>query len=170
MPLTSVRSSSALRTSSPVGLAVVGGLVFLVQWIVLSRIGIFGTVPDAPLLFIAWVGLRHGRLAGTLTGFGLGLLMDAVLGTWGLHMMIKSIMGFVTGTFEASERELLIIAPGQAFVGGLVIALVHNGLYVLLLALSEGMRQLSLIWATWLGSSLYTAVLALVVALFAYRR
>ncbi len=170
MSLTSVRSSSALRTSQPGRLAIIGGLVFLAQWLVFSRLTIFGATPDAPLLFIIWVSLRYGRMAGTLTGFGLGLAVDATLGTWGLHMLTKTVLGFVGGTFKASERELLIIAPGQAFLGGLVVALVHNGLYVLLLALSEGMRQMSLVWGTWLGSSLYTAVLAFAVALFVYRR
>jgi rod shape-determining protein MreD len=168
--LTSVRSSSALHTSQPTRLVLVGGLVFLAQWLVFSRLSIFGAIPDAPLLFIAWVSLRYGRLPGTLAGFGLGVLMDAVLGTWGLHMLAKTIVGFIAGMFQASERELLIISPGQALVGGFVVALVHNGLFVLLLALSESMRQMSLIWGTWLGGSLYTAVLAFVVCLFVYRR
>jgi hypothetical protein len=85
-------------------------------------------------------------------------------------MLAKTIVGFIAGMFQASERELLIISPGQALVGGFVVALVHNGLFVLLLALSESMRQMSLIWGTWLGGSLYTAVLAFVVCLFVYRR
>ncbi len=170
MSLTSVRSSSALRTSQPVRLAIVGGLVFLAQWLILSRLTIFGATPDAPLLYIIWVSLRYGRMPGTLVGFGLGLAVDATLGTWGLHMLTKTVMGFVGGSFNASERELLIVSPGQALLGGFVFALVHNGLYVLLLAMSEGMRQMSLIWGTWLGSSVYTAVLAFAVALFAYRR
>lgn len=66
-----------------------GFLVFLLQWFVLGRLRIFGAYPDAVLLYVAWLGLRHGRLAGSVGGFSLGLLLDAVYDTWGIHMFVK---------------------------------------------------------------------------------
>ena len=121
------------------------------------------------LLFVAWIGLRHGRLAGAVSGFGLGFLVDAIYGTWGIHMFVKTLVGFLIGLFPANERETLLIMPQQAFIGALVIALVHNGLMVLLMTLQSGTRTAFLIVVLWLGSSLYTSILGTVASLFTTR-
>lgn len=146
-----------------------GILVFLLQWFLLGRLRIFGAFPDAVLLYVAWLGLRHGRLAGSIAGFGLGLLLDAVYDTWGIHMFVKTLMGFLVGLFPANERETLLIQPQQAFIGALVIALVHNGLFVSLLALDAGSRNLFLVSALWLGSAVYSAFVGTLASLFTTR-
>lgn len=147
----------------------IGIIIFAVQWLVLSRLRIFGAYPDAVLLYVAWLGLRHGRLAGCIGGFSLGFLMDAVTGLWGLHMFVKTLVGFLVGLFPANERETLLIQPQQALVGALVIALLHNGLFVGLLALDTGARNLFLVLVLWLGSAAYTAFVGTLAALFATR-
>jgi rod shape-determining protein MreD len=136
---------------------------------VLGRLRIFGAYPDAVLLYVAWLGLRHGRMAGSIGGFSLGLLMDAVTGMWGLHMFVKTLVGFLVGLFPANERETLLIQPQQALIGALVIALVHNGLFVTLLALDTGARNTFMVLALWLGSAAYTAFVGTLVSLFATR-
>ncbi|HMB94019.1 MAG TPA: rod shape-determining protein MreD [Rhodothermales bacterium] len=146
--------------------ALVGLLIVALQWLILGRLRLWGAYPDIVLLYVAWLALRHGRLAGSVTGFGLGFLMDAIYGTWGLHMLIKTILGFLVGLFPANERETLLIMPQQAFIGTLVIALVHNGLLVLMIALQSGVRTSFLIWALWLGSALYTSILGTIASLF----
>ena len=143
----------------------IGVLVFVAQWLVLDRLTLWGAYPDAVLLFVAWVGLRNGRRAGAITGFAMGLLVDVVHDTWGIHMLIKTLVGFLVGLFPANERETLLILPQQAFVGGLVIALLHNGLMVLLLALEAGTRNTFMITSLWLGAALYTAVLGTLASL-----
>lgn len=147
--------------------ALLGVAVVLLQWLVLKRLDIYGAYPDAVLLYVTWMSLRYGRLIGSEAGFVGGLLLDAMYSPWwGLHMFLKTLTGFAAGFFPASQRELLIIRPGQAFIGGLVVALFHNGLMVILLALDTGSRSLSLVTSLWLGSSFYTAVLAALAALF----
>jgi len=145
--------------------ALIGVLVFLVQWLILGRLRLWGAYPDAVLLFVAWMGVRNGRQAGAVTGFSTGLLMDVVYGTWGIHMFVKSLVGFLVGLFPANERETLLILPQQAFIGSLVIALLHNGLLVLFLALEAGTRNAYLLGALWVGSALYTAALGAMASL-----
>ncbi len=147
----------------------IGLLVFLLQWFLLGRLRIFGAYPDAVLLYVAWLGLRHGRLAGSVGGFTLGLLLDAVYDTWGIHMFVKTLVGFLVGLFPANERETLLIQPQQALIGALVIALVHNGLFVSLLALDSGARNMFMVTALWLGSAAYTAFVGTLASLFAAR-
>ncbi|ARA94848.1 rod shape-determining protein MreD [Rhodothermaceae bacterium RA] len=142
--------------------------LFLLQWLLLGRLQILGAMPDACLLYVAWLGLRYGRLPASVAGFALGFLMDAAYGLWGIHMFTKTLVGFLVGLFP-TERETLRILPQQAFVGGLVIALVHNGLLIAFVALQSGARTAFLINAVWLGSAVYTALLGTLVALFARR-
>ena len=144
----------------------IGALVVALQWFVLGRLQIWGAFPDIVLLYVAWLGLRHGRLGGSVAGFATGLAMDAIYGTWGIHMFVKTLVGFLVGLFPASERETLLILPQQAFLGALVIALLHNGLLVALMALQSGTRTTFLITVLWLGSSLYTSLVGTLAALF----
>jgi rod shape-determining protein MreD len=140
--------------------------VFALQWLLLGRLRIYGTYPDGVMLFLTWYALHEGRQRGTLTGFALGAAMDAAYGTWGIHMFVKTLVGFFAGMFAVEERKPLLIQPQQAFLGGLAIALVHNGLLVLLLALQTQATNDFLVYGLWLGSALYTAAVAYLVALF----
>lgn len=152
-----------------VPLVLAGLAVFLAQWLVLGRLGIFGAIPDAGLLFVGLLGLRNGRRAGAIAGLLMGVLYDAAYETWGIHMFVDSLVGFLVGLFPASERETVTIQPQQALLGGFVIALVHNGLVVFFSVLDAQARSLSMITGDWLGGAAYTALLAFVAALFASR-
>jgi rod shape-determining protein MreD len=138
---------------------------FALQWLLLGRLRIYGAYPDGLMLFLTWYALHEGRQRGTLTGFALGAAMDAAYGTWGIHMLVKTLVGFFAGMFAVEDRKPLLIQPQQAFLGGLAIALVHNGLLVLLLALQTQATNDFLVYGVWLGSALYTAAVAYLAAL-----
>lgn len=147
----------------------IGIAVLALQWLILGRLRLWGAYPDVVLLYIAYTAIRYGRQAGAITGFGFGFLMDAIYDTWGLHMFVKTLVGFMLGMLPSSERDNLAIQPRQAFAGGLVIALVHNGIFVTLLALQSGARNSFLVTGLWLGSALYTAVVATLFRIFSQR-
>lgn len=148
----------------------VGLGVVLLQWL-LSHLDLWGVVPDVVLLYVAYVALRRGRVAGAVAGFSAGLLMDLLVNpsTLGINALMKTLMGFVIGLFRSEQGENLRLTPVQAFVGALVVAIVHNGLMTIVLALEQGTRTPFLIFGLWLGAALYTAVVALVGALFRSR-
>jgi rod shape-determining protein MreD len=138
----------------------VGLGVVALQWLIFGRIRLWGAYPDIVLLFVTLSALRYGRVNGTVTGFWTGLLMDIVYQTWGLHMLVKTAVGFVVGLFRSELGEHLRIQPAQAALGALVVTLLHNGILVLLLALTEGTRTTFLITSLWVGSAIYTAFVA----------
>ena len=148
----------------------VGLAVVLLQWL-LSNLKLWDVWPDVVLLYVAYVALRRGRVAGAVTGFWTGLLMDVVVmqDHLGLNAILKTIMGFVIGLFRSEQGEHLRLTPVQAFVGALVIAIVHNGLMTIILALDVGTRTPFLVFGLWLGAALYTAVVALAGSLFRTR-
>ena len=140
--------------------------IFALQWLVLGRLRIYGTYPDGVILFLIWYALHEGRQRGALVGFGLGTAMDLIYGTWGIQMFVKTLVGFSVGAFSVDERKPLLIQPQQALLGALAIALLHNGLLVILLALQTEATNDFLIYGLWLGSAAYTAGVAYVTSLF----
>lgn len=147
-----------------------GLAVVLAQWL-LSNLQLWDVWPDVVLLYVAYVALRRGRVAGAVTGFGTGLAMDILVTPHllGINTVLKTLMGFVIGLFQSEQGEHLRLTPPQAFLGALVIAVVHNGLMTIVLALDEGTRTPFLVFGLWLGAALYTAVVALAVSLFRSR-
>ncbi|WP_412060335.1 rod shape-determining protein MreD [Rubrivirga sp. IMCC45206] len=148
----------------------VGLAVVLLQWL-LSNLKLWDVWPDVVLLYVAYVALRRGRVAGAVTGFAAGLAMDFLVmpTSLGLNTVLKTIMGFVIGFFRSEQGENLRLTPVQAFVGALVVAVVHNGLMTIVLALDVGTRTPFLVFGLWLGGALYTAIVALAGALFRVR-
>jgi len=144
----------------------IGLAVLAVQWLIAGRLQLWGAYADIVLLFLILQSLRYGRLVGALSGFGLGLALDVIYGTWGIQMFVKTVVGFVIGLFPSTDRGDVYFTPAQAVVGALVISLLHNGLLVVFHALQSGTRNTFMITALWLGSSAYTAVIAGVASLF----
>lgn len=147
-------------------LALGGLLAVALQWLVFGRLRLWGAYPDVVLLWVAFLALRYGRVPGAVAGFSAGLLMDMVYGTWGLEMILKTTVGFVVGFFRSELGENLRIKPPQAFLGALLVAVVHHGLRVIILALDLDTRTTFLITGLWFGSALYTAFVAFVISLF----
>lgn len=127
------------------------------QWLILGRLSIYGSTPDFVLLFLAWYALQTNRRAGAVMGFGLGAALDIIYGTWGTHMFVKTLLGFLLGSFAIDDRQALLIQPYQAFLGSLVLALLHNGLLITFLALQTSATNHFLIASLWFGSAVYTA-------------
>lgn len=149
--------------------ALIGVLVVALQMLLFSRLRIFGATPDAVLLFVAWFSLQFGRRYGASCGFVLGLLVDCAFDTWGIHMLLKTVLGFVIGSFAGPDREIVDVVPRQAFLGGLLVSIIHNGLLVAFLAIQAGAANPRMIGSLWIGSALYTAVVGVLAALFMRR-
>ena len=139
-----------------------GLVAVLLQWLLFGRLSLYGAYPDVVLLWVALVALRFGRRGGAAAGFFGGLAMDALYGTWGVQAFVKTAVGFAAGWFQTEGSEGPRLQPFQAFGSALALALVHNGLMAIFLALDEGTRTLSLVTALWIGSAVYTAFVALI--------
>lgn len=142
--------------------------VVLLQWLVVGRLRLWGVAPDLVLIYVTYQALTHGRLTGTVTGFCAGFAQDLLTNptNLGLNALVKTLLGFATGLFRSDQGTQLKVNPLQAFLGTLMVAIVHNGLITIAIALEESTRTPYLLFGVWLGGALYTALLALVISLF----
>ena len=148
-----------------IGILVGCGVSVLLQWLFFGRLELWGAYPDIVLLYVAVVALQHGRLGGALTGFATGFLLDAIYGSWGIQMFVKTMIGFLVGLFASEERWVLTSSTLQVPIVALVVALVHNGILLLLVLLQSGVRSSSQVTELWIGCTVYTALLAFVISL-----
>ncbi len=103
-------------------LAVSGGA--LVQSTVVPVFGIGGIVPDVSVILVVLLALRRGPEVGCLSGFGLGLVQDVVVGApLGLHALSKALVGFLVGDLP---RWFLVSQPAVS-VATIVLATVVDG-------------------------------------------
>lgn len=64
--------------------------------------------PDIVIIAIVYIGIRRGQIYGSLFGFGAGLIMDILGGSFiGLLALCYSITGFIAGFFNQEEEKYL---------------------------------------------------------------
>ena len=90
-------------------LAVLAFATVVIQQAAISQISIFGVSADIGPLVVMSVGLLAGSMAGAITGFGIGLLVDLVLvQTLGVTSLLYIAIGYGSGRL----RELRDPAHG----------------------------------------------------------
>lgn len=73
----------------------------LIETALLSNIFFLPAIPDFLLLCVLYFSIRNGKVAGELTGFFSGLLLDFLSGSpFGLNCLIRTTIGFLGGFFH----------------------------------------------------------------------
>ncbi|HEX2046752.1 MAG TPA: rod shape-determining protein MreD [Acidimicrobiales bacterium] len=105
-------------------LMLIGAL--LVQTTVLSRIRIFGVMPDFMLLVAVAAGITAGPTRGAALGFTSGMLIDLFLPTpLGLSALVFTLVGYGVAVANAgvlrSAWYIPVLTSAAASVGGVVL-------------------------------------------------
>lgn len=108
----------------PLRLLVLGLLSVLIQQAAISQISVFGVSADVTPLVVASVGLLAGSMAGAVTGFGIGMLVDLVLvQTLGVTSLLYIAIGYWSGRLHEMRDPahglvpLALGAAATAFAG-----------------------------------------------------
>ena len=121
-------------------------------------IAINGAIPVFPLILIVRVALTHGEIAGNLTGFSGGLLIDAFSAEWfGSTMLIDSLIGYAIG---AMRGRIVLDSLLARVIVLLMAAEVHSVGIIMVRAVAGPPLAWSLPVA--MGAGLYTALVGAV--------
>jgi len=78
-------------------------LAGILQSTLLGNFALFGAVPDIALCIVVYSAYVNGTMAGQLSGFFSGLLIDFMSGApLGLNCLIRTVIGAVTGIFKGA--------------------------------------------------------------------
>jgi rod shape-determining protein MreD len=145
-------------------------LVIVVQTTMVQFLALQGITPDLIVIWIVYLTLCEGQLAGSIWGFGIGLFIDLVSSSFlGLSALTKTICGFVAGYFYNENKTQMILSTYRFLVVVLVAAFVHNTIYFVVFTRGTDVSVLRAVAQFGLTSTLYTATMGLL-PLFGFAR
>lgn len=140
-------------------LGLLGLLVGLLQIAFFGRVTFLGMQLDLVLLTLLMVALLAGPIAGASFGFGVGLLVDLIVGqTPGISSLVYVLAGYAVGRLGMMRDPESRIVPLVVGVFGTLAVLLLYGLVELLL--TQGVRvNAAMIWVI-LGTTVINAAFA----------
>lgn len=140
----------------------VGFVILLIQTAIVPLIEIEGVTPDLMTIFIVYVALKNGQIAGTVAGFISGLLMDLAINfVPGLSAFSKTVAGFVAGYFY-SKTKIQVNTETLRFSAIVIfISTVDNIAYFLVDILGNSFSGVA-IFKLIIGKTIYTSILSLI--------
>jgi rod shape-determining protein MreD len=149
------------RTISSVPISL---LLIVVQTTLCKFLAIGTVVPDVLMLWIVYLALRDGQVAGTTAGFCIGLTLDLISGSdgmLGLSALSSSVAGFIAGYFYNENKTFQLLGSYQYPLLAVLVTLVHNVVYFLIFLQGSGVGWWRTIVVYGFLASLYTAVFGL---------
>lgn len=141
--------------------------IVILQTTFCRLISIRGIQPDLALLFLLWLAMKEGALAGVYGGFAMGLIFDVYSPqTLGVGSLAKTITGYLAGFLD--ERNITLDDRFKPPVI-LIAALFHNALTAaLVFDLPTVFHRMFLVEI--LPSALYTTAVGGLFLLLTHRR
>lgn len=136
-------------------------LLLVAQVTVVNLLAIKGIRPDLLLIYLILLTFKEGRIAGTISGFFLGLTYDAYAADFiGLSALTKSATAFIVAYFP---KEMM--GRGFFYVGGVLLgcSFFHDFIYSFIYSLGSQTNFINLVFRYVIFSSLYTTFLGLII-------
>jgi rod shape-determining protein MreD len=150
------------RTAADIALTL---LFILLQTTLARYLAIAGLSPDIALIWIVYLALRRGQIAGTVAGFCTGLVLDLLSGSdgmLGLAALAKTAAGFTAGYFFNENKTMQTLGSYRFILIIVSVALVHNLIYFIIFLQGSGVHWWQAIVLYGVPSAIYTAALGLI--------
>lgn len=132
----------------------------------------FDVTPDLVLIGVVYIGIRDGKIAGSVSGFLAGLIIDFISFSFlGLMALSKASAGFASGFFSNDESKIDKYTNSYIFVIIVfVCSLVNNMIYFAFYFQGTSLTLLDIVIRYVIPTAVYTSVFAIVPTIFAKRR
>jgi len=151
-------------------------LLFLVIDSTLVKfLAIANIAPDILVIWVVYVAIREGQIAGATAGFLIGLTMNlmGLLGTsngmLGLLPLAKTLAGFTAGYFYNENKTYNTLGGYQFIVIVGVSSMVHNIVYFIIFLQGSELSWIQSVLYHGVPATAYTAAVALL-PMFAFAR
>lgn len=157
----------------PTRIIAISLLAILLQTLIVPYVAIGTIVPDLTLIWIVYLAVTRGHIAGSTAGFVLGLALDVLAGDdgmLGLSAFTKALTGFLAGYSFSENKTMQTLTSSQFPLIVTTTALVHNLLYFIVLLQGSDITWQSAIVRFGLPATAYTGLAALLPMFFFSRR
>ena len=148
-------------------------LVFIILHTTLIKfLSLRDVVPDILIVWIGYIAIREGQIAGTISGFLIGLTIDLLSGQdgmLGLSALAKTVGGFTAGYFYNENKVMQTLGSYVFLIVIGLSALLHNIVYfiIFLQGTTPGVWDVMLRYG--IPSTIYVAAISLL-PMFAFAR
>ena len=139
-------------------------LLVLLSTTLLQFLTIRDLAPDILLVWIVYIAIREGQIAGTSAGFLIGLAVDLLSGDdsmVGLSALSKTVGGFLAGYFYNENKTMQTLGGYQFLIAVGVVSLVHNVIYFLIFLQGTESRPWQIILSYGVLGALYNVATGL---------
>ena len=147
-------------------------LLITLHTLLIEFFAVAGIAPDVLLLWVVYLAIREGQIAGTGAGFAIGLAMDFLSGhdgVLGLSALAKTVGGFIAGYFYNENKTLQTLGGHRFIIAIATASLLHNVFYFLIILQGKDIPWWHTILLYGVPTTLYTVVLGLI-PMFAFAR
>ncbi|MDH4068968.1 MAG: rod shape-determining protein MreD [Ignavibacteria bacterium] len=147
--------------------------LLLVHLMMVPFLALANVVPDIVLIFVIVLAVMEGRMAATIAGFCLGLLLDLLAGessVLGLSALAKSVTGFAVGYSFSEGRALQTLGSYRFLVIVGAGALLHNALYFTIYLQGTSVSFVDAIVFHAVPGALYTMLISVIPMFFFSRQ
>ena len=159
-----------MRRSLPYALL---SLVFLVaHTTVMKFLAVRDITPDILVIWVVYLAIREGHIAGSTAGFFLGLMVDLLSGAdgmLGLSALANAIAGFIGGYFHNENKTQQTLGGTMFLVAVGVSALLHDIVYFAIFLQGSDFGVPAMVFRYGLPTTMYTVAFALL-PMFAFAR
>jgi rod shape-determining protein MreD len=148
------------------------GLIIIQKTLIwLIAVTNYQITPDIVLIGLVFLGIRSGRIAGTVGGFVCGLIMDLLSFTFlGLMGLSKAAAGFASGFFN-NENKIETYTRGYAFVMIVFFcSLINNLIYFGIYFQGSPLTFSDLLLRYVIPTAIYTGLISFLPVMFVKRR
>ncbi|MBM4166205.1 MAG: rod shape-determining protein MreD [Ignavibacteria bacterium] len=133
------------------------------QTTVVRLISIEGVMPDVVVLWIVVIALREGQIAGTVSGFVSGLILDIISGDFlGIGALSKTICGFLSGYFYDEFKSSEVVGTYRFFFAVIFSSLVHNIVFFVVYLQGSEIEFVRTIIQYGIGTTAYTSAIGII--------
>ena len=148
-------------------------VLILIQKTVINFIDVteFKITPDVVLIGLVYVGIKRGKITGSISGFLSGLILDIFSFSFiGLMALSKTVAGFISGFFNENTKMERYL---NSYIFILIVtfcSLINNTVYFLFYFQGTNLVLFDIVIRYIVPTTIYTALFSVFPVLFARRR
>ncbi len=127
--------------------------------------------PDIVLIGVIFVSMRKGKIAGSISGFAAGLLIDFLSFSFlGLMALSKTVAGFLGGLFDDESKLERYLSSYIFVIIVLFCSLVNNTIYFMVYFQGTMLSASDILIRYIVPTSVYTAFVSIIAVLLNRKR
>lgn len=148
------------------------GLVLIQKTLIwLIAVTNYQITPDIVLIGLVYMGIKKGKIGGSITGFVCGLILDLLSFSFlGLMALSKAAAGFISGFFN-NENKIEGYIRGYSFI--LIVffcSLVNNLIYFGIYFQGSALTLTELLFRYAVPTAFYTGLISILPVIFFRRK